>query len=561
MRKRILGVVCLATLVLVPIANAKTDPTQKEARQLLKELKKRSASPAPWYKLSQFAYRNKAYYSSVEAALIARDRLPEQKYSRKSKHYVDASKIDSMLLRAAISEAKQIAAGRDRSAIGFRLQSSPYTRASLQSLRRQFEKGKAPKKLKKYQWFRKNVDTPDNNSEVYAEFLTAQILHYEGLGLNQPADLLQDAMYSYQKDKAEYELASELGENDLPHLLSFAKDRKNRFSRVARSRFARIVVKSAIERSKRERGTRSALHELLVWRNRLDYNSSFDAVAEELGIDYLDEISFTSRDILMNLKVLLESTDMWVLGRVRTYGFFASVAKKGEMVLTSGSWLRGFATHTNIKRRPVLRTGRRNYEGYYQADEIWGDFSDFRREKRVSKYQMFTDQPPARLPDRYSPLSLVSKDTDVSGGILGGIADFIEDHPVASALIAGTAVYMMSNSTSESSSSRSSYSPPPRRNVGVGNLHLISGSWCGEGDIFVKEKFTGQKKELDCCGWGNLGQKSYYLLTGTWELSFDLKTCGGKRYSGSGVTFEVQDKRTTTVDLNLSSGHYLTRYE
>ncbi len=142
------------------------------------------------------------------------------------------------------------------------------------------------------------------------------------------------------------------------------------------------------------------------------------------------------------------------------------------------------------------------------------------------------------------------------GGILEGIANFIEENPVTSALIAaGGIAYLLSDSSDSGTSSNGSYGASGST-VGVGTLLLDTGSWCGEGYIRVKNLDTHRDKDLECCGWGNLGSKAYSLLTGQYELSYSIDGCGSSYYSGSDVKFYISNNETTLLRLKMDSGVY-----
>ena len=87
----------------------------------------------------------------------------------------------------------------------------------------------------------------------------------------------------------------------------------------------------------------------------------------------------------------------------------------------------------------------------------------------------------------------------------------------------------------------------------LGTLVLRTGSLCGSGALTVQDRSKGTTRSLECCGWGNLGQKTYSFSPGNYELSYVIKRCGGRAYSGSGVTFAVRGNATTYLSLDLES--------
>lgn len=139
-------------------------------------------------------------------------------------------------------------------------------------------------------------------------------------------------------------------------------------------------------------------------------------------------------------------------------------------------------------------------------------------------------------------------------GLLDAIASFVEDHPLAALFIAAGIVHMAETSDLErAKTSRPSTSNAP---TGVGALVLNTGSWCGEGQIRLVSRSTLEEKALECCGWGSLGTTSYPLLTGEYELSYDLKGCTSSLLSGKSIKFTVNDGVSTLLKLNLQSGAY-----
>lgn len=91
---------------------------------------------------------------------------------------------------------------------------------------------------------------------------------------------------------------------------------------------------------------------------------------------------------------------------------------------------------------------------------------------------------------------------------------------------------------------------------GVGTLYLVTGSLCGEGNIKIRNLSFSSTYDLNCCGWGNLGGTSYSLPQGDYEITYNIKSCSGNLYSGSGVRFSVRGRSTTTLRLTLKSGSY-----
>ena len=95
-----------------------------------------------------------------------------------------------------------------------------------------------------------------------------------------------------------------------------------------------------------------------------------------------------------------------------------------------------------------------------------------------------------------------------------------------------------------------------RKNHSPGTLILDTGSWCGKGSMTAVNQKTSRKTSLECCTRGNLGQKSYYLLSGPYTMSYDIEVCGGAKYSGSGVKFSIVDGVITKMFLDVKDGTY-----
>lgn len=93
-----------------------------------------------------------------------------------------------------------------------------------------------------------------------------------------------------------------------------------------------------------------------------------------------------------------------------------------------------------------------------------------------------------------------------------------------------------------------------------GTLLLITGSVCGNGHIKVKNLDNHTEENLECCGWGNLGSKTYTLYKGAYELSYAIKGCSGEYHSYKGVKFTIYPAQKTELHLNFDSGSYNRHY-
>jgi len=91
-----------------------------------------------------------------------------------------------------------------------------------------------------------------------------------------------------------------------------------------------------------------------------------------------------------------------------------------------------------------------------------------------------------------------------------------------------------------------------------GTLYLKTGSICGKGNITVKSTYGTEN--LECCGWGNLGQKEYYLSPGPYVLKYTIKSCSGKHYSGLDINFSIEENRETVIELDMDANHYRVKH-
>ena len=443
------------------------DPAQKQLRPVLKMLKKAPSHPLPWFRLAQYAERKGAHKGALETSLLALERLANQNRMKKPKQRVSELELKALMERAAANEARVIIASRSRTDLALSIPKGGML--DLGELQTMLNRKNLPRRFKKASFYGESHPTPINNTSHFEQLLTTRIAFYQKYGLEQAYLLLTGESDAYQREKAAYQLAERIGANDLSYLLTFINKGSRRFRNPAREDYAQITINNALERAKSESNARAALYDLLVHRAKLGSEYIFDQAAKKNGIHYLKNIEFTLRDVVLNEKVLLESTSLGFLGDIDTYGYFASVAKKGEMVIRSDNYLRGLVTHKSLTQTPRLTRKVRDYRN----KEVWGGFGDFKYDKDLSDSQIFTTRPPRALPERYSPCTLVDESTRASGGLLGGISNFIEDHPLASALIAGTAAYLLTRDSSSSSSysagnASSSNQHTPRSSLKIG---------------------------------------------------------------------------------------------
>jgi hypothetical protein len=215
------------------------------------------------------------------------------------------------------------------------------------------------------------------------------------------------------------------------------------------------AINTAIARSI-QNGVRDTLLEVMKYRASLGSTERqrFDMVAAKNGMDYLGNIYFASREIVLTHEEDLGSTRMGILGTSTKYAHYASIAERGEILYLSGSLVVGFMSHSDITRAPSISP--HGAVSRYKGEEIYGEYWAYLDQKNLSKYDILTTALPTNLPGKYAPLTFVKESSDVSGGLIGGISDFIEEHPLFSAAIATGLLVAISDDDGSSSGSSSS---------------------------------------------------------------------------------------------------------
>ena len=194
---------------------------------------------------------------------------------------------------------------------------------------------------------------------------------------------------------------------------------------------------------------RKIIHALILARNNFSDKYFFDGYIKGKGIDYLDDIYFAKQNLVLVSDVFLDSVDLLFVD-IDKYGLYASVVNKGEPLYEIGSKkYRGLASHRNIRNTPS-RLDAEKAEGI----EIFGELSAQMEQNNQRVSDLITKTPTSYLPTTYKKCTLAKTYTQASGAIV----DFIEEYPIASAVIAVGAASMLSNNSSSSSSYSSSSS-------------------------------------------------------------------------------------------------------
>lgn len=170
----------------------------------------------------------------------------------------------------------------------------------------------------------------------------------------------------------------------------------------------------------------------------------------------LDNLRMTSRDIVVTAEES-DCTDIPIVGMLCTDYVYAGKVLKGDIVFVEPNKdrLRTIHQEKDLARIDVS-SGNYEIDGWDSLlkKEAYGGYRDFKSEKGLRDYQLFDREISGQLVEKYYPTRFSQKSSSAHGGIAG----FIQDHPIASLVIGAAIVTAFSDDESVGSSSSNSRS-------------------------------------------------------------------------------------------------------
>lgn len=540
---------------------------------ILKTIKKYPHDPKPWFDLAKNMEQKHKFSIALELCILVLDlegkkevlsqkinkskqKNEKKRFNKKYKFQLKKVEVIELMNRVSRMEVLNIFQEKNKESKNLKRafyssrNAKPYYadlkgyiyfpkegKRDIWSLAKTLQSGHAPKKIKKWSVYEEPKEKYDK--KFIDELCLKKIEFYRKNNLNEAVIVVESILKKFIQDKNNYLRAMKVGEKDLDFLVDFVKnEQENPFRDLVEEKLIGYAVQKAIRISKEDGNTRRALHWLLKKADELNLRREIFRAAEIEGIKYLDKLVFAKKDIVLSERKIIDSSSFGFLGDINTYGNFMSVAKRGEILFINPSYsnhMRGLVKHRDIKSEPLMNT---KHEYFYNNDEIWGNAYSYKNENRYSDSDLLSSVPVSRLPEKYTPCTLVSSSKSGSGGVIGAISDFVEDHPVASALIAGSVAYALTKekSTTSTSSSRDSNSSLPYNFLSIKiQQGSILPSTCKKFTVKIKciDGYLFEQEDSSGDGFFQNGYANfYYVPVGKYKISFfGIDDYGKKVYS------------------------------
>lgn len=220
--------------------------------------------------------------------------------------------------------------------------------------------------------------------------------------------------------------------------------------RVERERIAKKRNKilenkynSIFNKIKKIKGEKGVRYLLFVRSNIIPFNekSDFDEFLRYKGINYLEKLYITNKNIILTSKVLKDSTDLWVVYYDK-YLIFGSFAEKGTLLYENRDKYIGLSS-----LREITDDIEVNIDEEKSINKVvYGSLESQAKELNVKESSLLvkatTTQLGQRIP-RSKKLFILNEFSEFDGNLV----DYIKDNPITSlAVAAGVTWYLSDNS-------------------------------------------------------------------------------------------------------------------